>query len=76
MAVETIKATKEVEDDEYEKMEERKAGEGSAVIANKDIALLNQKIERFEKDIQELTDEKFAVLTQNEKLKQEKVLDI
>lgn len=68
LVIENIKVNNEVEDDG----EDKKLNEGSAAN-DKDIALLNQTVEALKKDIQEVTDEKLAVMAQNEKMKLERV---
>lgn len=65
-----MKVSREVEEDEFN--EERKQNEDSAAT-NKDIALLNQKLARLEKDVEEITQEKLSLLNQSEKFKLEKV---
>jgi len=65
-----VKVSREVEEDEFN--EERKQNEDSAAT-NKDIALLNQKLARLEKDVEEITQEKLSLLNQSEKFKLEKV---
>jgi len=64
-----VKVSREVEEDEIN--EERKQNEDSATT-NKDIALLNQKLVRLEKDIEEITQEKLTLMNQSEKFKLEK----
>jgi len=64
-----VKVSREVEEDEMN--EERKQNEDSAAT-NKDIALLNQKLVRLEKDLEEITQEKLTLMSQSEKFKLEK----
>jgi len=54
-------------------MEEKKVSDETVEATNKDIAILNQKIEKLEKDLQEITEEKLNLVIQNEKLRQDKV---
>ena len=70
LTIENVKVNREVEEDELN--EERKQNEDSAAT-NKDIALLNQKLARLEKDVEEITQEKLSLLSQSEKFKLEKV---
>jgi len=65
-----VKVSREVEEDEMN--EERKQNEESAAT-NKDISLLNQKLAKLEKDVEEITQEKLTLLNQSEKFKLEKV---
>jgi len=69
LTIENVKVSREVEEDEIN--EERKQNEDSATT-NKDIALLNQKLVRLEKDIEEITQEKLTLMNQSEKFKLEK----
>lgn len=69
LTIENVKVSREVEEDELN--EERKQNEDSATT-NKDIALLNQKLVRLEKDIEEITQEKLTLMNQSEKFKLEK----
>jgi len=69
LTIENVKVSREVEEDEFN--EERKQNEDSAAT-NKGIALLNQKLARLEKDVEEITQEKLSLLNQSEKFKLEK----
>jgi len=69
LTIENVKVSREVEEDEMN--EERKQNEDSAAT-NKDIALLNQKLVRLEKDLEEITQEKLTLMSQSEKFKLEK----
>ena len=46
-------------------MEEKKVSDETVEATNKDIAILNQKIEKLEKDLQEITEEKLNLVIQN-----------
>ena len=71
VTIENVKVNREVEEDETN--EEKKVNDEQNEVTNKDIAILNQKIEKFEKDLQEITEEKLSLLSQNEKYRLERV---